>query len=51
MSEIQPLAAAANTALDRLAAAYTAERRFVADAAHELRTPLTVLDLRRQAAR
>ncbi|KVV07604.1 hypothetical protein AP060_01233 [Pseudomonas sp. TAD18] len=29
MSEIQPLAAAANTALDRLAAAYTAERRFV----------------------
>lgn len=50
-SEIQPLAAAANTALDRLAAAYTAERRFVADAAHELRTPLTVLDLRLQAAR
>ena len=49
--EIQPLAAAANTALDRLAAAYTAERHFVADAAHELRTPLTVLDLRLQAAR
>lgn len=50
-SEIAPLAAAANTALDRLAAAYTAERRFVADAAHELRTPLTVLDLRLQAGR
>lgn len=50
-SEIQPLAAAANSALDRLAAAYTAERRFVADAAHELRTPLTVLDLRLQAGR
>ncbi|MDN7139285.1 HAMP domain-containing histidine kinase [Pseudomonas sp. JQ170] len=50
-SEIQPLADAANSALDRLAAAYTAEKRFVADAAHELRTPLTVLDLRLQAAR
>ena len=50
-SEIQPLAFAANTALNRLAAAYTAERRFVADAAHELRTPLTVLDLRLQAGR
>lgn len=50
-SEIQPLAAAANAALDRLAAAYTAERRFVADAAHELRTPLTVLDLRLQAGK
>lgn len=50
-SEIHPLADAANSALDRLAAAYTAERRFVADAAHELRTPLTVLDLRLQDAR
>lgn len=50
-SEIQPLAVAANSALDRLAAAYTAERHFVADAAHELRTPLTVLDLRLQAGR
>lgn len=49
-SEIQPLARAANDALDRLAAAYTAERHFVADAAHELRTPLTVLDLRLQLA-
>src|SRR5690606_12985546 len=39
--EVHPLAEAANSALDRLAAAYAAERRFVADAAHELRTPLT----------
>ena len=29
--------------LDRLAAAYDRERRFVADASHELRTPLAVL--------
>ncbi|KIY40361.1 histidine kinase [Pseudomonas sp. 10-1B] len=50
-SEIHPLAEAANSALDRLATAYAAERRFVADAAHELRTPLTVLDLRLQDAR
>ncbi|WP_312905518.1 sensor histidine kinase [Stutzerimonas nitrititolerans] len=49
--EVHPLAEAANSALDRLAAAYAAERRFVADAAHELRTPLTVLDLRLQDAR
>ena len=50
-SEFKPLAAAANCALDRLADAYEAERRFLADAAHELRTPLTVLDLRLQDAR
>lgn len=49
--EFHPLAAAANCALDRLAHAYQAERRFIADAAHELRTPLTVLDLRLQDAR
>lgn len=49
--EIHPLAEAANRALDRLAKAYAAEQRFVADAAHELRTPLTVLDLRLQDAR
>ncbi|PRB78984.1 HAMP domain-containing sensor histidine kinase [Pseudomonas sp. MYb185] len=49
--EFHPLAAAANCALDRLAHAYEAERRFIADAAHELRTPLTVLDLRLQDAR
>ena len=50
-SEIRPLAVAVNAALERLAAAYATERRFVADAAHELRTPLTVLDLRLQDGR
>ncbi|SDS80631.1 two-component system, OmpR family, sensor histidine kinase QseC [Halopseudomonas litoralis] len=49
--EFYPLAVAANCALDRLARAYEAERRFIADAAHELRTPLAVLDLRLQDAR
>jgi signal transduction histidine kinase len=49
--EIRPLVAAVNAALDRMARAYDAERRFVADAAHELRTPLTVLSLRLQQTR
>lgn len=48
--EIRPLALSANQALDRLAEAYSVERRFTADAAHALRTPLTVLDLRIQKA-
>ncbi|MGH2863581.1 MAG: sensor histidine kinase [Solirubrobacteraceae bacterium] len=42
-SELQVLAEALNHMLDRLAAAFTAQRDFVADASHELRTPLTVL--------
>lgn len=46
--EIQPLAQAANLALDRLGQALATQKKLVADAAHELRTPLTVLDLRLQ---
>jgi len=49
--EVRPLVDAVNGALDRLAEAYKAEQRFVADAAHELRTPLAVLSLRLQRAR
>jgi len=49
--EIRPLVSAINGALDRLADAYQAEQRFVADAAHELRTPLAVLSLHLQRAK
>lgn len=49
--EVRPLVDAVNGALDRLAEAYEAEQRFVADAAHELRTPLAVLSLRLQRAK
>ena len=39
-SEITPVAATLNRLLDRLKAAFDAERSFAANAAHELRTPL-----------
>lgn len=41
--ELEVLAEALNHMLDRLSAAFAAQREFVADASHELRTPLTVL--------
>jgi two-component system OmpR family sensor kinase len=41
--EIQTLAGSFNRMLDRLAAAFSRQREFVADASHELRTPLTVI--------
>jgi two-component system, OmpR family, sensor kinase len=41
--EIGRLGATLNALLDRLEAAFTRERAFVADASHELRTPLAIL--------
>jgi signal transduction histidine kinase len=44
--EAQPLARAANLALDRVEAGYRAQEEFVADVAHELRTPLALIALK-----
>ncbi|MGJ7498461.1 sensor histidine kinase [Variovorax sp. RT4R15] len=46
--EIQPLADSINGLMQRLAEAFGAQRRFVADAAHELRSPITALRLQLQ---
>lgn len=48
--EIQPLADALNTLLERLAHTLENERRFTADASHELRTPLAALKIQAQVA-
>ncbi|MCE5180920.1 MAG: sensor histidine kinase N-terminal domain-containing protein [Betaproteobacteria bacterium] len=48
--EIQPLADALNTLLERLAYTLENERRFTADASHELRTPLAALKIQAQVA-
>ena len=48
--EVQPLVAAINRLLFRLAGSLESERRFTADAAHELRTPLAAARIQAQVA-
>ncbi len=50
LRETQPLVAALNRLLARLAATLDNERRFTADAAHELRTPLAAVKIQAQVA-
>jgi two-component system, OmpR family, sensor kinase len=47
-TEIAPLVQSVNDLIDRLSLAFSAQRRFLADAAHELRTPVTALRLQLQ---
>jgi two-component system, OmpR family, sensor kinase len=49
--EIVPLVVSINGLIGRLATAFSAQRRFLADAAHELRTPVTALRLQLQLLR
>lgn len=46
--ELSPVVASTNELMERLSQAFTAQRRFLADAAHELRTPMTALRLQLQ---
>lgn len=49
--EITPLVSSINGLIGRLSIAFSAQRRFLADAAHELRTPMTALRLQLQLLR
>lgn len=47
-AELVPLVDSINGLMQRLGVAFSAQRRFLADAAHELRTPITALRLQLQ---
>jgi signal transduction histidine kinase len=49
--EITPLVDSINDLLSRLSGSFSAQRRFLADAAHELRSPVTALRLQLQLLR